>query len=162
MAWHKHWMLWERRLWQDNKEVATASQWVQHENGARTGQHLHPGLPAPHCRDISFCAGFLKNESLINYIRLWYLLLCICEKKNTDQKHVGEEKVYFCLLLIVHTEGKPRQELKVRTWRQHKSRDHGGTLHAGLFSVVCLACVITHPRNTYLPMGITTYSELMS
>lgn len=53
-----------------------------------------------------------------------------------------------------------KAELKVGTWRQNKAETIEGTFQSGLFSMVSSACLITQPRTTYLPMGITTFSEL--
>lgn len=40
-----------------------------------------------------------------------------CDKYH-DQMKLWEESVYFLLNPTVHHEGKPEQEVKVRTWRR--------------------------------------------
>lgn len=55
----------------------------------------------------------------------------------------GGGKLYFGLQITVHHERKSVQELEAGIWSRNLSRDHGGTLLAGLFSVVLPACFLT-------------------
>lgn len=89
------------------------------------------------------CSFVGKSRALLVGSMHWVLFLAFCFcVKHYDWKQLGTG---------IHYEEKPENELKAETWRQNWSKGHRGTLHIGLFPMVCSYYFLILPEAPYLP-----------